>query len=138
MVAQKKNSKNEKKKQLIGGISNDTLLYIIGGTIVGLILLMFLYLILKKKTPEPSEVEDLKNKIANLLDQVNTYIPAFTSTDKASLKNYNLSDTTQTGQRGHPQSLGSWRGTPFPQPNQSGNTPGKPIYMLLVKDLNFQ
>lgn len=131
MVVQKKFRKNEKKKQLIGGISNDTLLYIIGGTIVGLILLMFLYLILKKKTPEPSEVEDLKNKITDLLDQVNKFIPALTSTDKSSLKSYNLGDAATRSS--NPNSYGSWRGTEIQSSNPRG-TSGKPMYMLLVKD----
>tara|TARA_Y100000768_G_scaffold340685_1_gene284712 strand:+ start:1715 stop:2113 length:399 start_codon:yes stop_codon:yes gene_type:complete len=131
MVVKKNNRKKEKKKQLIGGISNDTLFYIIGGTIVGLVLIMFLYLILKKKTPEPSEVEDLKNKITDLLDQVNKFIPALTSTDKSSLKSYNLGDAAPRSSNQTPNSYGSWRGMAI---SNQGNTPGKPMYMLLVKD----
>lgn len=127
MVVQK-NRKNEKKKQLIGGISNDTLLYIIGGVIVGLILLMFLYIVLRKPSSTSSEVDTLKNKITDLLDQVNKEIPRLTSSDRSSLKTYNVSEATQRG-----STAVSWRGfMPTDAP-----LPGKSQYMLLVKDVPY-
>lgn len=129
MVAQKKFRKNEKKKQLIGGISNDTLLYIIGGVIVGLILLMFLYIVLRKPSSTPTEVEALKNKITDLLDQVNKEIPRLTSSDRSSLKTYNVGEGTQ----GQNRNITSWRGLmPTTDP-----PPGKSQYMLLVKDVAY-
>ena len=131
MVVQKKFRKNEKKKQLIGGISNNTLLYIIGGVIVGLILLMFLFIILRKPTSTSTEVDTLKNKITNLLDQVNTVIPKFTSTDRTSLNSYIV--TSSTSNQYTPKGT-TWRGI-MPKEVSGSELKSEAQYMLLVRDV---
>ena len=126
MILQKKTRKNEKNKQLIGGIRNDILIYIIGGTIIVLIILIFLWIIFKD--PEETDTGAIQDKMTELLKQVNDLIPKFTNNEE-NLTRYRV--TLEENQTGKPTlQTTSWKGQDWRSLQSRSVTEGR-NYLLL-------